>query len=362
MTKNQINSGHKVENTVNNGASDATQPGRFIGHVVGANCVGGISQADARDAADRWGIADDLGWPRLKLNNYYRRAVMSAVSSGRRDERRFEAVKVEDSSARIVHAIVRRDLVPGLLGSGVVVADPATGELRIAAKDAQFQEEFKVQFDKRAFNSGTARAEDLVVYEDRAKNHPIAAAIGAAYSAEQGTFKADDIRKAFSRAFKRWDAVALLDHAGMWFVPSTQEDNVRRWYGWMKEIGCSPRALRQRAGEDAMSDESIQTSATTGISNALANLEKELDEFAASDTSRFATMEERVGRFADLRRQAALHDELLGIRREKLQARLAEAQARWLSRLIDIAEAEVEEPEVEEPAVEEVINGNGATA
>lgn len=337
MTKNEISGKTTAEREINNGTT-----GRFIGHLVGANCFSGISQAAARDAADRWGIAADLGWPRLKLNNYYRRAVMTAVSQGRRDERKFEAVKVEDNSARIVHAIVRRDLVPGLLGSGAVVADPTTGELRIASKDAKFQEEFKVQFDKLAYNKG-GRADDLIVYEDRAKAHPVAAAIGAAYTSEQGVFSAEDLRKSFSRAFRRWDAIPILDHAGMWFVPATQEDNVRRWYGWMQEIGCRPAALRQRAGEDAMSDESIANSSSSGITNALAKLERELDEFAASDVSRFSTLEERVGRFAELRRQAALHDELLGIRREKLQARLAEAQARWLGRLIEIAEAEVEE-------------------
>lgn len=346
MTKNEMTGKSTTEREINSGTT-----GRFIGHLVGANCFSGISQAAARAAADRWGIAGDLGWPRLKLNNYYRRAVMTAVSQGRRDERRFEAVKVEDNSARIVHAIVRRDLVPGLLGSGAVVADPKTGELRIASKDAQFQEEFKVQFDKVAYNKGW-RADDLVVYEDRAKAHPVAAAIGAAYSSEQGVFSAEDLRKAFSRAFRKWDAIPILDHAGMWFIPATQEDNVRRWYGWMQEIGCRPAALRQRAGEDAMSDESIANSSSAGITNALAKLEKELDEFAASDTTRFSTLEERVGRFAELRRQTALHDELLGIRREKLSARLAEAQARWLGKLIEIAEAEAEveddEPEPED--------------
>lgn len=346
MTNSEITGKRTAEGAINGQGA-----GKFIGHVVGANCVSGIAQAAARDAADRWGISDDLGWPRLKLNNYYRRAVMSAVSAGRRDERRYEAVKVEDSPARIVHAIVRRDLVPGLLGSGAVVADPKTGELRIASKDAQFNEEFKVQFDKLAYSKGGGRPEDLVVYEDRAQHHPVAAAIGAAYSAEQGIFKADDIRKAFSRAFRKWDAVPLLDHAGMWFIPAPHEDAVRRWYGWMQEIGCFPIALRQRAGEDAMSDESIQKSATAGITNALANLERELDEFAANDSTRFATLEERVGRFAELRRQAALHDELLGIRRERLQTRLAEAQARWLSRLIDIAEQE----EADDAAVEAAI-------
>jgi hypothetical protein len=339
MTNEQEITGKRTaENAINNGTG-----GRFIGYVVGANTVAGISQVDARAAASRHGIADDLGWPRLKSNNYYRRAVVGAVSSGKRDERRFEAVKVEETSLRIVHAIIRKDLVAGLLGSGAVVPDPTTGELRIASRDAKFDEEFKVAFDKAAFNAG-GLPEDLIVYEDRARNHPLAAEIGRLYTAAHGTFTTVDIRAAFSRAFAQWDGIQLLQHAGMWFLPATREDRVRAWYAWMAEIGCFPVALRQRAGEDPMSDDSIARSSTSGITTQLATLEKELDEFAANDATRFRTLEERVSRFADLRRLAALHDELLGIRRASLQERLASAQTRWLGRLIEITEAEVEDP------------------
>ena len=342
MTNDQITGKRAAEAVINNG-----QGGRFCGYVCGANCISGISQSVARTAAVEAGLAEDLGWPRLKSNNYYRRAISAAVSSGRRDERRFEAVKVEDSDDRIVHVIVRKEIAEGLVAAGSVVVDAATGELRIASNEARFGEEFKIQFDKDKFRSGAA-PEDLVVYEDRAKCHPVAAEIGRIYTEAHGTFKADDVRAAFSRAFRAWGAVPLLDHAGMWFVPATHEDHVRRWYAWMLRIGCQPCALRQRAGEDQIGDESISRASTAGVTNQLTTLERELDAFAAADNTRFSTLEKHVERFAELRRLVAVHDELLGIRREKLAARLAEAQTRWLAKLIEIAEAE--EPEDENDA------------
>ena len=175
MTRNEMNGRTAAEQTINGKNGD----GRFVGYAVGANCFSGISQTRARAEAEDLGIADDLIFPRLKSANYYRRAVVAAVSAGRTDERKFTAVKVEDTTKRIVHAIIRKDIVSGLIGTGAIVAD-ASGELRINSNDAIFGEEFKVQFDKEAFEKGK-QPEDLVTYEDRAKEHPVATAIGSLY-------------------------------------------------------------------------------------------------------------------------------------------------------------------------------------
>lgn len=284
------------------------QSGAHMGDLVGWNSHGLIPQDKARALALQFGIADDLGFPRVTPNSAYRRAVRNAVKGGATDERRYEVVRLEETAARIVHGFVRKDIVVG-------------GSSKLSVKDAAFETETKVAFDKDLYADGRP-ADELMIFED--VTHPIAQQAKAIYETMCVVFRPDDIRTAFQRAFKSWSGVPTLEKGGYWWIPVTAAARVRAWRGFMEALGNSTVVLPLFDTEETLA--SLRAMTEQSLEAQLEGIMEQLASFSSRDTTRLSTLEARVDQFDDLRARAELYERLLGNSLQDLRLRLVSAQ------------------------------------
>jgi hypothetical protein len=299
----------------------AMQEGKHLGDLCGWSLNGAHKQSTVTDLAEQHGLDEDLGLPKLSPASAYRRAVNDAVKGGRRDERRFAAVKIEETELKIVHAIVRRDIV-----------DAAGGSL--SPKDASFETECKVGFDKEAYKDGKDADEMLKLSDE---THPIAQKVKAQYEDLCVRYLPGDIRVAFQRAFERWGAIRLLEHGGLWWVPSPNADRVRAWKEFMSALGNSTVIIPVFDTEETIN--SLITASEETLEARLDGLMEQLQSFCSKGNTRVSTLEKRVEMFDDLRDQIELHARVLGNKQDELMKRLNDAHKGLVASLAVVEEA-----------------------
>ena len=212
-------------------AATAQQQGdhALLGVLVFWNSTAAGIEACHAEAAARE-IEADLGWVRIDPRGAYLRAVRSAIKIGQPgtvDERRVEAVRLENSADRIVHELTRRTVTKGAarqLTDRAVKHDGAC-----------------VGFDLAALRKGTPA--ELCILADNPPP-PEAAIVVEQYQRAVTMYEADDVTTATNRALARWGGLPLSTSGGRWFVPARYADKVQAWEDWMAAIGCHTSSWR----------------------------------------------------------------------------------------------------------------------
>ena len=278
--------------------------GKHLGDLCGWGLGGDYVQEEVRKLAEKHGIEGDLGLPNLSPASAYRRAVTDAVKSGRNDERKFAAVKLDDNELKIVHAIVERGIVQGAAGS-------------LSAKDADFHTELRVGFDKEGYKNGED-AEKLLRSEN--PTHRLSEVIKQRYTDLCVRYLPGDIRVAFQRAFEKWGSIRLLEHGGLWWVPSPSAEKVRKWKLFMEELGNTTIVIPVFDTEETI--QSLREQSKSTLEGQLASMLDQLDGFTTKDNTRLSTLEKRIEMFDSLRDKIELHARVLGMKQQELLDRL----------------------------------------
>ncbi len=280
------------------------QSGKHLGDLCGWGLHGTHEQSYVLGLAEKHGLQGELVFPRIGPNSAYRRAVNGAVRGGKADQRKYAAVLIEDTAEKIVHAIVKQEIVDTIGGV-------------LSPKDAEFHTEVRVGFDKGKYKDGYDAA-DLLQLED--DSHQIAQGIKASYEDLAVRFLTQDIRVAFQRAFEQWGSIRLLDHGGLWWVPEPAAERVRAWKEFMSELGNTTVIIPVFDTEETI--KSLREQSQSTLEGQLADLLEQLDGFSAKNTTRLSTLEKRVGAFDALREKIELHARVLGFKQQELMSKL----------------------------------------
>lgn len=315
--------------------------GRHLGDLCGWSIPGSRSKAEVDSLAEACGIDDDLAFPKLTPNSCYRKAIQQVFNTGKKDTGRPMAVVVEDSAERIVHSIVMSSVV-----------DDANDT--VSAKDAKFRTEFKVGFDKTAYN-GSATAEGCLVLEN--STHPLAEQLKDTYLELAEKYLSYDIRVAFQAAFRIWDACPVLPHGGLWYIPSSRADKVRAWDRFMRGLGLVTAVIP--TFDTAETIESLRQATRNGLESQLEDTLALLDLYAKEgiSTVRTSTLEKRAEEFDALRARAELYQAILGTTVDDLKARVDTAAKRLSG---DISKRRSEEEDEERREAEEKASAKAA--
>ena len=284
------------------------QDGRHLGDLCGWSLSGLINQKQAQKLAEDNDLHDDFDFPRVTPNSAYRRAVRQAVKGGKGDERKFDVMKIEESPSKIVHAVVRKDIV---IGSGT----------KLTAKDAEFKTETKLGFDKDGYFAGHD-ADKLFKVED--ETHPITRKAKTHYEELCVVYRPEDIRIAFQRAFRRWGGIRLLDHGGVWWVPAPYAGKVRAWSDFMSSLNNTALILPVFDTEETIA--SLREVTNQSIEGQLVDLMEQLEKLSQKNNTRVSTLEKRVEAFDELRVKAELYERLLGHQMDELKDKVSTAQ------------------------------------
>jgi hypothetical protein len=289
--------------------ADVLKPreGRHLGDLCGWGLHGAQERTKVLELAEQLGLKDDFVFPRIGANSAYRRAVNKAVRGGKADERQYAAVLVEDTPTKIVHAIVRREIV-----------DTAGGEL--SPKDAAFHTDVRVGFDKDGYKD-EKDPETLLRLED--EEHQVSKRIKSIYEELAVVFLPQDIRVAFQRAFEKWGAMRLLEHGGLWWVPEPAAEKVRAWKEFMLALSNTTVIIPVFDTDETI--QSLREQSKLNLESQLADLLEQLESFTGQSTTRLSTLERRVERFDELRDKIELHARVLGHKQEELLSKLNEA-------------------------------------
>ena len=279
------------------------QSGRHLGDLCGWSLGGVVPQHRAQQLAVHHGIDAALSFPKVGAASAYRRAVLKSVKSGKRDERVFDVVKVEETELKIVHAVVRKDIIAEAVRAGTIVSE---GKEFVSGHDAAFSTETKLGFDKELRDAGGDPA-DMLKLEDQ--GHPIALRAKALYSEMCVVYTADDVRTAFTRAFETWGGIRMLGHGGLWWVPTDRAEEVRAWAQFLSDLGFTPLVVPSFDTEETIG--SLREAARDSLEGQLQDVKDELSSFVGASSTRLSTLEARVEKYDVIRAKAEMYERIL---------------------------------------------------
>lgn len=142
------------------------------------------------------------------------------------------------------------------------------------------------------------------------------------YNRYLGTHTSRDVMTSITKALKAWSAVTLRETGGIYFVPRTQSDNLRKLQGAVEQLGNSlVFLLPVHSTTDAV--RSLGTAASGSIEDELSSLRTEIDGFLADPNGvRPSTLKRRLEAFTDLRSRANLYHTILNVTVGDLGAQL----------------------------------------
>lgn len=316
--------------------------GRHLGDLVGWSINGSRPKAVVESLAAAHDILQSLALPAVTANSCYRKAISQVFKEGRGGAKgRWQAVLVEDSADKIVHSIVTTSLVDD---------DDAS----VSAKDATFETEIKIGFNKEAYRDG-ASAEGCLVAEDF--SHPAAVLFKSVYLEMADIYLASDIRNAFQNAFRIWDACPVLPHGGLWYIPAVHAEKVRAWNNFMIDLGMATVVIP--TFDTAETIASLQAATRDGLEAQLNEILRALDHSAEKglDKTRTSTMETRLEEFDELRRRAELYSAILGTTINDLTEKVKVAAGRVMT---DLTARRTQEAEVAHAALNEKLAARNA--
>jgi len=286
----------------------APKDGKHLGDLCGWSLHGQFDRDIVTKVADELGLADDFQFPNITPISAYRRAAVdSCKDAARNDERGWSAELVQNDESYIVHELVSKQIKQG-------------GISALTDMTAAFSAETSIRFDKTGYHRGQT-IETLMELEHAA--HPMAQRAAALYLQYLTTLKASDIRAGFQRAFAKWQGMRILDHGGLWLVPSPYAEKVRAWKDWLAKIGCTALIIPVFDTEETV--ESMQEMARASLEGQLTSIIGELEAFSHKDNTRISTLESRLEAFDNLRSKTEMYERLLGMKMEQLKTRLGSA-------------------------------------
>jgi hypothetical protein len=300
----------------------------LLGYFCGWNlCGGSVNQVHLDRLLEKHGLNEDFKMPHVGATTAYRRAVVEVTRAGKKAERLFETVKIEETEKFITHAIVKREVL-----EGVSTSRDSSGEL-VLAGDVNLEVEFRVGFDKERRNNKSCPVEDLVRFEETAVGHPMARAIMDKYADLVVVYKVDDLRFAFQNAFERWSAFRALSQGAMWFMPKQSENKMRAWEALLKDLGHKPLVIP--VFDTADSKAQMRDLAQNTLDGQLREVKDQIAKYLAADTTRESTLEKRMVVLDELRAKANLYKSLLGMEIEALDEGVTAARESLIQGMAD---------------------------
>ena len=124
---------------------------------------------------------------------------------------------------------------------------------------------------------------------------------------------ARDIMMMITKALQQWSAVTLRDTGGIYYVPRTQSENLRRLRDVVKQFGKSQMFLLPVHSTDE-AKQSLGTAAAGSIEAELTALQEEIHGFMQEPEGvRPSTLARRLEAFGDLRSRADLYRTILNV-------------------------------------------------
>jgi len=290
------------------GALLAPKEGKHLGDMCGWSLRGHFDRQRVTESAKEFDLEGDFQFPNITPISAYRRAAVdSCRDAARNDERGWSAELVQNDEAFIVHELVRKQIKQGGVSS-------------LTDKTTEFESETRIRFDKTGYHNSRT-IETLMELEHDA--HPMAQRAAALYTEYLTTFKTSDIRAGFQRAFSEWKGMRILDHGGLWLIPSPYAEKVRAWKGWLERLGCTALIIPVFDTEETI--DAMQEMAKTSLEGQLKSIVDELESFTHKDNTRLSTLESRLDAFDNLRSKTEMYERLLGMKMDELKTRLGSA-------------------------------------
>jgi hypothetical protein len=158
------------------------------------------------------------------------------------------------------------------------------------------------------------------------RGHDLAGVIAARFAELRSTHTPDDVRRAMMKALDACAAVTLRDHGGVYFVPASYAETVRRLQSAIEKIGSSRvYLLPVNASPDAK--RTLGDAAKLAVEDDLAALKAEVEGFLAQPPDRPSTLVRRLDAFQALQARAALYRDVLQVHVADLDQTLASLTA-----------------------------------
>jgi hypothetical protein len=154
-----------------------------------------------------------------------------------------------------------------------------------------------------------------------AAHHEVVAAIQSRFELLKSTHTPDDVRRAVVRALHSFAAVTLRDGGGIYWVPQTVAEKVRRLQVAVEQIGSS-RMYLVPVHRTTEAERALGQVATESIEAELASLKAEIEVFMATPPERASTLIRRFDVFEELRSRANLYRSILSAEVQDLDAQL----------------------------------------
>lgn len=151
--------------------------------------------------------------------------------------------------------------------------------------------------------------------------HELAVKIRSAFQQLRNTHTADDVRRAIVKALGSFKAVTLRDSGGVYWVPRTYSDDVRRLERAIGKLGASVFNVVP-VHNTAEGAKALGAAARSSLEDELAALRAELEEFKAAPPDRSSTLERRLQRYAELSTKARLYHDILKVQVDDLDHEL----------------------------------------
>lgn len=296
-----------------------TLEGNHVGDLVTWGFAGRDRQEDVRQAFENVGLADEIKLPRITAISAYRRAVRESVRGHKRDEAKWDVVKLSDSREVILHAIVRRDVVLSALRSGQIKRDAGDGEF--FAGEADFRQEGRIGFDKAAYFAG-AQPEALIKLE--VPEHAVSQKFLSSYEENVVVFQHKDVRRAFQRAFVRWGGARVTAAGGLWYIPAGSSELIQSWAAAMHELQNEAVVLPQIDAGDTLL--ALREAAQDNLEAQIAKIEEDLQKFVGKKKVRASSYQRRVDRFDEMRAAVELQQDALSFKMRDLGEKLEKAR------------------------------------
>jgi hypothetical protein len=152
-------------------------------------------------------------------------------------------------------------------------------------------------------------------------DHGLAVRIKDAFEELRSTHTADDVRRMLVRALKSLAAVSLREGGGVYWVPRTFGDDVRRLEKAVGNLGSSKLSIIPVHNTPAAAS-TLGEVAKGSLETELAALQEELRAFQAEPPDRTSTLERRLEAFAALKTRAQLYRDVLKVQVDDLEGQL----------------------------------------
>jgi uncharacterized protein DUF6744 len=248
----------------------------------------------------------------------------------------------------------RTSLVAKWTGAGLsadLLPEPPTAEkaLRLAVRSSQVgQTEYLVRLAKdadgeliyavvREENLGGGKLEHNQEAQVELKKaaraivsdvpgHTLVRAIDESFHQLLDTHTSDDVRRTLVRTLHTLSAVTLREGGGVYWVPRTHAETVRRLEQAVGQLGKSVfYVVPVHQTDDGT--KTLGVVARGSLETELAALREELEAFKAQPPDRPSTLQRRLEAFEELRSRAQLYQDILHIQKEDLEQQLTSMAA-----------------------------------